>query len=70
MALTEEKEETKGEAVSKDGRRAHTLCQSSSECRARCAEARAVAAHWSSPSFIRKSSVLTLVQPVVRVREF
>ena len=39
MALTEEKEETKGEAVSKDGRRAHTLCQSGSECRAQSAEA-------------------------------
>ena len=46
------------------------VLEATAEEEARCAEARAVAAHWSSPSFIRKSSVLTLVQPVVRVREF
>lgn len=32
VAVTEEKEETKGEAVLKDGRQVHALCRSGSEC--------------------------------------
>lgn len=32
MALTEEKEETKGDAVLKDGRQVCPLCRSGSEC--------------------------------------